>query len=229
MKWAYGITTVPDRLYSYLPKTVDSLRNAGFTTPTLFIDGAPIKVRYDLPLVFRGDKIGAFGNWILSLLELWIRYPNYDRYALFQDDFETYKNLKQYLESCKLQDDQYWNLLTFPQNEGLRPDNNYIGWYYSNQRGRGAVALVFNHTCLHKILSSEQVMAKPQVGRNPHRNIDGCLVEAANAIGIREIVHYPTLVHHIGDCSALGNYQHKKPNTFLGQEHDALTFLKPTP
>jgi hypothetical protein len=51
--WAYGITTVPSRLTTLLPRTITSLAAAGFDKPHLFVDGgtAAQALQYDaLPI-----------------------------------------------------------------------------------------------------------------------------------------------------------------------------------
>lgn len=218
--WAYGITTVPERQYNYFPTTLESLKMAGFKFPTIFVDGCSGDYsKYELPVVYRSSKIQAFGNWILTLLELWIRNPRAKRYAIFQDDFLAYRNLKDYLDTQKLPENHYWNLYTFPQNEELE---NSHGWRLSNQRGRGAVALVFGVEVVQKILASPKMIDKPRAVRNPHRSIDGTLIDSLAPLGVKELVHYPTLVQHIGDCSAIGNPQHKKPSSWMGEDFDAM-------
>ena len=221
MKWAYGITTVPERRYNYLPSTIKSLKAAGFHKPTLFVDGPTGDYsEFNLSTVRRSEKILAFGNWLLSLMELWIRQPRADRFAIFQDDFITYKNLRSYLERFDLPDDRYWNLYTFPQNEDIR-EKNYIGWYPSNQRGRGAVALVFNNRTTFRLLINPILVAKPAATTNSHRSIDGVVLGSLFSIDVREYIHYPTLTQHTGDCSSIGNKQHAKPSSWLGEDFDA--------
>ena len=228
MEWAYGITTVPDRLYSYLPKTIESLRLAGFDKPTLFVDGPCGEYEtYNLPTVYRSRKILAYGNWLLTLMELWIRQPNANRFIIFQDDIVMYKNLREYLERFKMPDNQYWNLYTFPQNEALH--SGPPGWFLSNQRGRGALALVFSNETVFKLLTNPLMIAKPKAKSNAHRSIDGVVVTTLSAnLKIAELVHYPTLVQHIGDCSTIGNRQHPRPESFLGEEYNALDLFSKT-
>jgi len=225
MNWAYAITTVPDRRYSYFPQTIESLKHAGFIRPTLFVDG-PLGdySEYKLAVVHRSSKILAYGNWLLTLLELWIRNPHADRFAIFQDDFITYRNLKEYLEQCDMPENVYWNLYTFPQNEVLH--SGTPGWYLSNQRGRGAVALVFSNDVAFKLLTNPIIIAKPKATKNPHRSIDGTVVTSLTSIKVREYVHFPTLIQHIGDCSSVGNIQHVKPESFLGEDYDATNLIK---
>ena len=221
--WAYGITTVPERQYNYFPVTLASLKEAGFYTPTIFVDGSSGDYeKYDLPVVYRSSKIQAFGHWFLSFLELWIRFPRAERYALFQDDFITYKNLRWFLDKQELPEDSYWNLYTFPQNEEL---TKVGGWYASNQRGRGAVALVFGKEVAAKLISCRKMIDKPREAKNAHRSIDGTIIDSLGPLGITELVHYPTLVQHIGDCSSIGNPQHEKPFSWQGADFDALQLV----
>src|SRR5688572_9885654 len=103
LKWAYGITTVSQRRQKYLPTTLSSLQKAGFDKPVLFVDDCPNTAlwrdEFKLEVVPRFPRIRTFGNWTLALLELTIREPYADRYALFQDDLVTYPHLRQYLEA----------------------------------------------------------------------------------------------------------------------------------
>lgn len=224
MSWAYGITTVPERQHSYFSQTLESLIAAGFDTPTIFVDGSSGDYsKYDLPVVHRSSKIQAFGNWALAMYELWIRNPKAQRFALFQDDMVTYRNLKQYLDRCEMPPHTYWNLYTFPQNENLCKGER--GWYHSNQRGRGAVALVFSAPVVYKLMTAEKFFDKPRANRNPHRSIDGVICDSLIPQGVKEMVHYPTLTQHIGECSSIGNPQHSRPDSWLGQEYDATEML----
>lgn len=163
LKWAVGITTVPSRRSSLLPRTLASLQEAGFGTGRLFVDGARGATDYEydrlgLEITVRYPAIRSYGNWLLSLLELYVRQPDADRYAMFQDDLVTYANLRQYLESW-YPDRGYLNLYTFPSNQALAPRNTdhsqKVGWYESNQLGRGAVGLVFNRDAVRVLLTNQ--------------------------------------------------------------------------
>lgn len=93
VKWAYGVTTVPERLNDLLPRTLRSLASGGFELPRIFIDGLK---EQDIPshlsayeVTCRYPKVRTFGAWMLAALELFLREPHADRYATFQD--ETYR------------------------------------------------------------------------------------------------------------------------------------------
>jgi len=230
IKWAYGITTVPERIDDLFPGTLNSLKNAGFESPHVFVDGGSDLTAYskfDLEVTLRGSQnVRTAGNWVLSLYELYIRNPTADRYAIFQDDFVTYKNLREYLEKCEFPSHGYWNLYTFPANQELAPDQESVGWYLSNQYGRGAVALVFSLEGVTKLLTSQHMIMRPQDPRRGWRAVDGGVVTALKKEGWKEYVHNPSLVQHTGDISAMRNKPHKKAESFRGEEFDAMELLK---
>lgn len=240
--WAVGITTVPARLVTTLPKTLESLERAGFPDPRLFVDGisGPIPhpiLKYEMSV--RSSKIGAFGNWLLALQELLIRYPVAERYALFQDDIIAPINLRHYLDRCQYRDNTYWNLTTYPAvAEMVHPGR---GWCVSPQKGKGAQGLVFSRDVACAILGSRQFVDRvTNVERNKHGhakgtvNIDGGVVEAAKALGIRELVHMPSLLwHDHGEPSAIGHLDGFNPRKqqpeirgWVGENFDCLSLLE---
>jgi len=263
IKWAYGVTTVPSRRAELLPLTLRSLSAAGFDKPKLFVDGSPSsdaaswESEFGLEVVTRYPAIRCHGNWVLSLYELFIRNPTADRYALFQDDFVTYKNLRKYLEACPYPGvvpdgtgkykpatpgvtPGYWNLYTFPENqqrfpmEGLTGRRKY-GWMESNQCGLGAVALVFSREAVIAVIGSRHMTERPMDPERGWKKVDGGIVESmvkANDAGIttgwREYVHHPSLVQHIGRVSTVSNPPHQQAPSFRGEEFDAMELIRET-
>lgn len=228
MIWAYGVTTVPSRLTNELPRTLDSLKLAGFDKPRLFIDGAKDDSKYQqfgLETTCHYPNLRTFGNWITALIELYIRQPEAGRYAIFQDDFVTYRNLRGYLEKSPYPDKGYLNLYTFPSNQGLAPKDGTYGWYLANQLGRGAVALIFNKEAAKALLYSRHIVDRPEDPLRGHKSIDGGIVTALKKAGFSEYVHNPSLVQHIGDISSMGNERQKKAISFKDQDFDALDLL----
>lgn len=229
--WSYGVTTIPERASNLLPITLQSLKAAGFPSPRLFIDGCSDHPNCYLEKTQRYPRVGAMKNWILSLGELYYREPKADRYALFQDDFVTHKNLRLYLEACPFPDRGYWNLYTFPQNQMLAFDGEKIkrGWFPSNQRGRGAVALVFGYPAVEALLTSDYMLKKVLCSRRGHKNIDGAVINVMRTLSVppfTEYVHSPTLVQHIGEESSIGNRPHPDALGFYGPGFDARNFLE---
>ena len=226
-KWAYGITTVPERLETVFPQTLESLRLAGFDQPRLFVDGendCGKYVKFGLETTLRYPRVKTAANWVLSIVELYLREPSADRYAIFQDDFVTYRNLRQYLDTRGYPDEKgYCNLYTFPQNQQLATAG-HKGWFESNQKGKGAVALVFSNEALIALLHQTHLIERPKSVRGD-RAIDGGIVSAMKKAGYREYVHSPSLVQHTGLVSSMGNPKHPLAPAFEGEGFDAMKLL----
>jgi len=242
-QWVYGITTVPSRLNTTLPITLETLKNAGFDKPRLFIDGVSSPEEYqrlNLETTCRYPAVRTAGNWYLSLAELYYRNPTADLFALFQDDIVICKNARQYLETLpygrRSNDHVYWNLHSFPANEeiwqegsnpqnGVRPKDHVSGYYDSNQLGKGALALVFDRPAVVKVLGSEYLAIRPQDLNKGHQGIDGAIVTALNNVGYKEQVHYPCLVQHIGKISTMGHGSYPLSTSFVGESFDAMRLV----
>lgn len=234
-KWVYGVTTVPERRTTLLPGTLASLAAAGFDRPRLFVDGCTEADRgayrtwlgSDYPVTFHDDRIKAFGTWYLAALELIIRNPDVDRYALFQDDMVAYRNLRQYLDRVLWPDKGYLNLYTWPDNEfGAQ---GKVGWHGAARVGAGAVALAFDRQALLTLLASPAFTTWICHPHRSHRKIDGTVAKALLGAGYTEYVHYPSLTQHTGTghrASAIGNLPHPQSRSFLGEAYDALRFIE---
>lgn len=233
-KWAYGVLTVPERRETLLPRTLASLAKAGFPEPRLFIDGARSAAQYrslDLPVTVHDPRIGVFGNWVLALWELYLRDGLADRYAIFQDDLVAYRNLRQYLEQCPYPERGYWNLYVYSQDQERK--DGKVGWFLSDQWGKGAVALVFNREAVSVLLGQSHITKRPQIANRKRslKAVDGAVVEAlTKGAGWKEWVHSPSLVQHTGEASEgetsiAGNKRHKRhllPTSFRGEDFNAL-------
>lgn len=228
ISWSYGITTVPGRVKDLFPRTLKSLAKAGFDKPHLFVDGCNNSLfdHFQLNSTLRYPNVRTAGHWALSIAELYIRAPHASHYALFQDDFVTYRNLRSYLEKCKYPANGYFNLYTFPSNQLLAPKNNATGWYLSNQQGKGAVALIFPREILLRLFTSEHFVNRPQDLHRGWKAIDGGIVDSMKKAGVKEYVHNPSLVQHTGLQSSMGNRPHKLANSFKGEDFNALELLE---
>ncbi len=239
MVWECGITTVPERKDDLLPRTIDSLNRAGFVnpiSPRLFVDGSadPLgyKKQFNLPVTVR-DKARTFVNWYLGMLELYMRNPHADRYVMFQDDIVLSADTREYLEHCTYPDKGYLNLITYPQNEALKSQHypgqskdHINGWYPSNQLGKGAQGLVFDHQTLVLLLSSRYMIERPQDERRGWRGIDGGIVSAMKRLGITEYVHTPSLIRHTGVDSTMGNNPQPLDQSFQGEGWSAMELIR---
>lgn len=240
MRWAYGVTTHPIRRDNLLIRTLSSLKAAGFGEPRLFVDGTDDLSGYmhefRLQVTVRTPIIRTAHNWMLSIAELYYRDPEAELFALFQDDFSTYKNLRAYLDKCAttFPKNGYWNLYTMPSNEIYNlqafklpaPESTkHVGFYESNQHGRGAVALVLSRQGVIELLSSRHMAERPCDNQRGHKSIDGGIVEAFKRIGWKEYVHNPSLVYHLGEQSSMGSTPQRQTLSFRGEDFDALDLV----
>ncbi len=225
--WSYGVTTVPDRLNSLLPATLESLARAGFDSPRLFVDDADASPysKFGLPVTTRSPSLRAAGNWVLSAWELYARNPDATYYALFQDDFIACKDIKSYIEQRPYPHKGYLNLYTFPENAILC--GSKIGWHPSNQMGRGAVALIFSKAAMITLLFQAHLVSRFQcASERRYKAIDGGIVTAMNNAGWKEFIHYPSLVQHTGTKTTIaGNIRHPLSPTFAGVTFSALDLI----
>lgn len=226
-EWAYGVTTVPQRFSTLLPRTLSSLANAGFDRPRLFVDGSNDSSRYreqyGLDVTTRFPAVRAYGSWALALGELYLRQPHAARYAIFQDDIVCSRNLKAFLEHT-YPENGYQNLITYPWNEKLA--NGQKGWVRSNQRGLGAQGLVFNRAAVLTLLGSKHALTKPQDQKMGWKSIDGGVVAAMNKAGWKEWVHLPSLIQHMGITSTLQNERQPVASSFRGENFDLMELIR---
>ena len=202
--WQYGVTTVPSRLGVHLPDTLRSLAAAGFDAPILFVDGFDGTEAYDAlgcQVVYRRKPaIGAFGNWVLALWELYLRRRDATWFVIFQDDIRACAGLRDYLTHCSYPDkNAYYNLITYPQNEQLVPDGLQHGWFKSNQNGLGAQGLMFSAEAVSTILSQDRLTRRPREAARWMAGIDGVACRAMrDGAKWTEYVHWPSLLDHVG-------------------------------
>lgn len=231
--WSYGVTTVPERKETHLPRTLASLNKAGWGRPGLFIDGGRARdydTKYEATA--RSRPVRVAGHWHLTLLELYHREPSADLYAVFQDDVIFCRNVRRYVESCRCPPGGYMNLFTFRENEqvvlGRGPgwhEAAYIDGAKTRQGGKGALALIFPRDACVALLCHPHLLERATDARRGHKAIDGGVVTSLNLAGYKEYVHNPSLVQHTGDHSTIGNNCQAKALTWPGEDFDAETLL----
>ncbi len=229
VRWAYALTTVPSRAKDLLPRTLDSLKRGGFEKPHLFVDGYSDCCKTYSKLDFSGltirwPKCGAYGNWVCTLWELYVKNPSAQMYAIFQDDILCVAGLRAYLEGTCKAPDSYWNCYTTPQNQVVCPyagRNHVRGWYRSNQRGHGGLGLVFTREGVQLLLKHPHMVEKPLDVARGDRSLDGAVIESMKRSGWDELVHNPSLLQHTGtELSTVGNLPRAKAVTFPGEGID---------
>lgn len=246
MNWACLVTTVPERATKLLPKTLDSIKAAGFPEPRLSIDGAQHEcVEYDdyKPTdSYRNPRLRPWGNWLLSAVELYIRNPNADRYVIFQDDVMMYRNLREYLEKAAFPERGYLNLHTSYENERIIRKKE-VGWHLASvaknangfQTGRGALMLVFDNEGMVRLVTERHGYDRLKDDDRGWRLVDGAIVTAMNKCGYKEYVHNPSLTQHLGIRSTIiyknskgKDYRlsHPPARSWRGESFDALGLLK---
>ena len=219
------MTTCPERIRNGLLKqTLDSLKDAGFYSPIIFVDGpvAPRSLVREYEWTCRSKPLRVAGHWMMSAQELFLRNPWSEFYAIFQDDLLAVRNLRQYLEQVPFPKDGYYNLYNYPANEEIN-HKGVKGFYLSNQKGKGAVALVFSNEGLKALLTCKRFINRSTCPGRGFELVDGGIVESMKLAGFREFVHNPSLVTHVGDESTCGHGKFSKPKTFPGESFDALT------
>ena len=256
MRWAVAITTVPQRRCDLLPQTLHSLREGGFGLDAncpmrLHVDGSSDPrgwaAEFGLPVTAHDPPVRTAGNWCLALAETWFRHQEADMYMMCQDDFVCVRNLRQYLDRCPYPERGYLNLITEtgsaagaqrhprgkPTNEELRVQHGKVGWFRSNQSGKGAVALVLDKKAVMALLSPypgkphSHLAERTMDAHRGWRVIDGGISESMTTKGWSEWCHNPSLVLHTGVASSMGNCGGYEPaQSFPGDQADALGFLR---
>ena len=233
--WAYGILTVPGRLKDLLPQTLRSLAKGGFDKPRIFLDGVlegnPVEVQ-GLEVTERSPQGQQLVNWYLALHELYSRNSRADRYALFEDDILICRNTRQYLERPEMPPSVYLNLMTMRANEALAK-NKQTGWYKSNQKGMGAQGLVFDQSGMVELLTSHYLLSRFKLGETGSKRtacVDGHVAKTFQKTGRVEIVHYPSLVQHVGMKSMIpanfgAGWGEYTSQSFPGEDFDALSLV----
>lgn len=234
LSWECGVTTVPERFGELLPKTLASIEAAGFPKPRLFVDGGAEDYSglAGYSVTERMPKVKTFANWYLGLLELYLRNPKADRYAMFQDDVSLCRNVRGYLESVPWQPNTYLNLYTTDENVSVCP-KGVLGPFRSKQRGRGALALVFDREGVQALLSAPVMVKRPMDPVRAHRSLDGAIIDSLGPLGWSEMCVMPSLARHTGNRSVMhpglvwgDGEPDRRTDSYRGEGFDCLELVK---
>lgn len=206
--WSVGVTTSPRRLPTVEP-CVESIIQAGWTEPVLFVDGEVKLPRHlaSLESCQRKPALGAFPNFALSLSELYMRDPHADAYLMIQDDaiFLPSPATREYLERV------LWpNAGAYMASLYCSKKYNQVnaGWHlFPENWVWGAVAFVFSNAAVHEILTSQTFLKHRALpGRDGLSKIDVVLGQIAQENEIPLIFPSPSLVQHIGNISTIWDH-----------------------
>jgi hypothetical protein len=210
--WSYGVITTPLRRETLLPRTLRSLRLAGFDDPLLSVDNYTGEdySQFGLRMTTHNKRVDNFANWYLTAVQVYLENPFADLYAVFEDDFVMSAGAREYLEcSCK-SEEEYYSLFTDPRN-AARCSKTHQGWFVADQLGRGAVGLVFNRKPFMTLLSDVGMLIHPTNKDidDPRRGVprgkeyvDGMIVTIMKRHSIIEMCHRPSIVQHVGTTSS---------------------------
>jgi hypothetical protein len=218
--WAVGVTTAP-RSVPTLERCLQSLVEAGWPRPRLFVDGDVALPRgfADLPRTHRDPQMGAWPNYYLALGELLMRHPRADAYMLVQDDtlFCQGVCVRDYLERALWPGPTPGLVSLFSPRS---PENAAAAWHaYRRVWNHCALAFIFpRHVAQQFLASSDVVLHRVRHGlANIPWRVGRWAVEAGVSF------HYPapSLVQHIGHVSTLWShlraFGHRHASWFAGR------------
>lgn len=227
-RWSVGMTTAPRR-ESTIERSLSSLAAAGWDRVRLFAEpGSMIPEGFrHLPVVWRESRLGAWANWLLALVQMYLREPAADAYFLVQDDVVYCRDLRSYLEQ------QLWpspsaGVVSVYCSSKHDPGNEEAGFVrIPPQDGLiGAVACVFPTASVRSLLAFSGVHTH-HLGSGPaaQRDIDGVVGRWAGARGREVHCHVPSLAQHVGEASTiwdgLGAVGRRQAGRFVGEEAQA--------
>lgn len=186
-----SVTTCPRDAADYLPATLVSLRDAGFTPRVYRDDGWP--------------RAGVKPTWKRALRELIESDPDAEAYAMFQDDCLISKGLAGWLQ--------------WPEPpEGIGVVSLYCagplhrdetGWFPADLSApsRGAVAYLMP-------AESARTFLRDDPGRESRTVLDHTMADWCRANGLTYWLHSPSLVQHVGEVSAVCPPRASRPHKF---------------
>ena len=212
LKWAVGMTTSPRRPAT-LERSARSLMQAGFS-PLLCVEpetALPVSLQA-LPRVQRVERLGAFGNWLQTVQDLFDNDPDAEAILVVQDDVIFAPDLRRFLEHdlWPAQDCGVVSLYS-PQKAGYE-DDGPVGCRQVNGRWLiGACAYLFPRVVAEELVRLP--LAREWRGRArgqsqtavDRKAIDTFVGHALEQMQ-RSVWYYnPSLAQHISPVSTLGH------------------------
>ena len=204
-RWAVGVTTAP-RKPPVLDWSLDSLIRAGWPEPRLFADRTvPIARRSaHLAVTLRDDRVGAWPNFYLGLIELLMRDPDADAYMMVEDDVLYYdrQDLRAYLEAVLWPGAEPCLVSLYCSAAYTRPE---AGWYrHEGKWTMGALAFVFPAALAKRFVADARVLEHRWNGpAGGLAGVSGAVGSWAFRRGVPVYFPSPSLAQHIGDRSTI--------------------------
>lgn len=205
-RWAVGVVTAP-REQPTLERTLTSLSQAGWDRARLFVEpGSPLPViAASYAKTVRDERLGAWPNWWLGLVELMQRDPDADAYVMLEDDVDLRPGLRQWLENELWPEAKVGVVSLFCAARFGGPESGWrkidAGWSFA-----GAQALVFPPAAARRFVAHPTPMNHRRTGRDQgQRDTDGIVGLWAQREGLPLYVFRPSLADHVGEHSTLGH------------------------
>ena len=211
--WALGVTTAPRREPT-LSRMLESLRHAGWNEAYIFAEpgSADDGVTSGHRWCSRGQRLGMFSNWYLSLTELTLREPEADAYVLCQDDIVFCEGVRSYLEQILWASPSPQVLSIYCA--AVHDRNDDVGFRALDEGWQtcGALTLIFPNVVARALLCDSMFLHHRRNGSMSETvGIDSVVGSWCQKSGITYYVHSPSLVQHIGQNSTLWGYLADSP------------------
>jgi hypothetical protein len=188
-EWAVGMQSSTREL-DYAERTLEGIFNNKLS----------VKHYFDSP------RLGPFGRFMVSMLDLYMTAPFASAYMYIQDDVELAPNARETVEQMSPSVlPPVLSLYTAPEYSGKRCEQMAPGWirYNEGHESPGACCYVFSQPGLLSLLTDPVVLWHKRYGPSQGwRDIDGCVgIWARQHGGIWH--HVPPLATHIGNVSSI--------------------------
>lgn len=201
--------TYKQRRKETIGKSLNSLRNAGFTDPVyIFSEPNPGVIPEGITVLQNETNLGCSANFLNALSWL-VKNTDSEYLAIVQDDVVYYRNAKEeWLKHVAITKETnrnvgYWSLYLATKHRDLTVGKDYgflyheIGWCFW-----GALAYIFTRQSATDLINDDQFIS--MVNGN-HKNVDCAVGTVLLKQGKRCYFSYPSLTNHIGTTSTVGH------------------------
>jgi hypothetical protein len=229
--WSVGVLTAP-RAEPTLERTLRSLAKAGWDEVRLFAEpGAAIPRGFpERRVTRRSERVHAWPNFLLALMELLLRQPHADAYLLCEDDVLFCGGLRAYLEETLWPAERLGVVSLF--TSGYRDPGNGAG-FFPTRHGLatwGAQAFLFPNAAARAMIRHADIVNHRSRGpRQGKADTDAMVGWWCQRAGLDCHLHSPSLGQHIGETSALWETSElaglRVASTFPGEDCDIAQLM----